>query len=1031
MSVYVITYEQGHKVARRVPSREEYLRLRGSAEQRKNVYLARQGDESAKRRLVQMNYSCRPADGVLRGCRTPSDTVGMDVDFDPADPDYGRKMAEVPRLVLSKKDELALRLLERSARKGYHIVFRRRPELTQEQNLQWAQRLLGVKYDAGAKDLTRVFFTTTDSPEDLLFLDDAIFETDSGGGSGNESGSQAAVPVASPAAETVPEATSGAGLEASGTGPGASEANRISEVEPKAGTRLETSVSGTFSEAKPRAKTSISGASGVLALGTNPEATSGAGLGVSWADSKAGVSEAGLEFSKTTPKASVVTSGSSLAAEALEVKGISETGPGAEGTSGPKPGVGLGVSEAKPEGSVVTSGSSLAAGASGVKDASVRALEAPDTEARTLEASAPATETPALEASVPGPGIPEAKNLGTEASEAEIPEATEAPKIGIPVAEDLEAETSEAAEAPEASEVSEAAADPPLSYEGMPYPEIIGKWWELHNGGQTPVRSNRDTLTFELAVNLRHICGFDRQLLRRVIPCYDGFPEAERDKCIDSALETRRTQMPRRLRAALAAVRAEHTADGGVVQALDEAVEQDDLYYYRRLRTALRTQGLAESVAAVGPRLALPVLTAVCPAIGTLATGVEVVIHGSPSRLNLFSFVCGEAASGKGSIDPVVEAWTDDLKQQDAVYLQQEADYRAQARRAKNERKQPEEPKLPVRLLTLNNTLANLSDRLANTGGRHAFSYTCEADLVAQKWRSALSDYSVMLRQAFDGSSFHREAKSAEAVNVHIDHLHWNVTMCGTQDALYRVIPNCTDGLLSRVALARTPDNTFARLEQRPPRLTAEQAARIRQTARVVGLMQGRVELARLEARSQQWTEAVRVAALKDNDRVMARCRMRDHVIAYRMTACLLLCAAAERMVREYGETGAVQRLTADPQAFAEWAVRSQTPAMLEAYDALADSLLENDLHFVRERIERAYNGDDYRTEASGRCKRGRNDSIFARLPQEFSFEQAYRMSGQLKERVTRNSVHQMLKNWRRQGLVEMWQEGWRKTGMV
>ena len=663
-----------------------------------------------------------------------------------------------------------------------------------------------------------------------------------------------------------------------------------------------------------------------------------------------------------------------------------------------------------------------------MKDASVRALEAPDTEAKTLEASAPATETPALEASVPGPGIPEAKNLGTEASEAEIPEATEALRIGIPVAEDLEAETSEAAGAPEASEVSEAAADPPLSYEGMPYPEIIGKWWELHNGGQTPVRSNRDTLTFELAVNLRHICGFDRQLLRRVIPCYDGFPEAERDKCIDSALETRRTQMPRRLREVLEAVRAEHTADGGVVQALDEAVEQDDLYYYRRLRTALRTQGLAESVAAVGPRLALPVLTAVCPAIGTLATGVEVVIHGSPSRLNLFSFVCGEAASGKGSIDPVVEAWTDDLKQQDAVYLQQEADYRAQARRAKNERKQPEEPKLPVRLLTLNNTLANLSDRLANTGGRHAFSYTCEADLVAQKWRSALSDYSVMLRQAFDGSSFHREAKSAEAVNVHIDHLYWNVTMCGTQDALYRVIPNCTDGLLSRVALARTPDNTFARLEQRPPRLTAEQAARIRQTARVVGLMQGRVELARLEARSQQWTEAVRVAALKDNDRVMARCRMRDHVIAYRMTACLLLCAAAERMVREYGETGAVQRLTADPQAFAEWAVRSQTPAMLEAYDALADSLLENDLHFFRERIERAYNGDDYRTEASGRCKRGRNDSIFARLPQEFSFEQALQACRSVRGDMSVNAVRQMLKNWRAQGLAEGKGTAWRKA---
>ena len=162
----------------------------------------------------------------------------------------------------------------------------------------------------------------------------------------------------------------------------------------------------------------------------------------------------------------------------------------------------------------------------------------------------------------------------------------------------------------------------------MPYQQIIDKWWELYNGGQTPVKSNRDTLTYELAVNLRHICGFDRQLMRQVIPCYDGFPEAERDKCIDSALETRRTQMPRRLREALEKVKAENSGDSQVVQALDETVEQDELYYFRRLGRAARTLGIADSIAAVGPKLAMPVLTAVCPAIATLATGVEVSIHG-------------------------------------------------------------------------------------------------------------------------------------------------------------------------------------------------------------------------------------------------------------------------------------------------------------------------------------------------------------------------------------------------------------------
>ena len=51
-------------------------------------------------------------------------------------------------------------------------------------------------------------------------------------------------------------------------------------------------------------------------------------------------------------------------------------------------------------------------------------------------------------------------------------------------------------------------------------------------------------------------------------------------------------------------------------------------------------------------------------------------------------------------------------------------------------------------------------------------------------------------------------------MNVHIEHLLWNVTMCGTPDALYRVVNNYTDGFQSRIAIARTPDNTFSPLEE-------------------------------------------------------------------------------------------------------------------------------------------------------------------------------------------------------------------------
>lgn len=373
-------------------------------------------------------------------------------------------------------------------------------------------------------------------------------------------------------------------------------------------------------------------------------------------------------------------------------------------------------------------------------------------------------------------------------------------------------------------------------YLGIPYSEIISKWWQMYNDGHEPVRSNRNTLTFELAVNLRHICGFDRNLMAQVIPCYDGFPEQEKMACINSALNEKITQMPKRLKDVLAAIRQERmklgAGKGGssegsdaLVNALDEANAQDDLFYYNALpRMPL---GVRDSLDAVGPALAMPVITAICPAIGMLATGVKVSVHGKMNSLNLISYIAGDFASGKGSIDPVIDAWTSEIKDMDKMYQQKEDEWRAKKRAAKNKKEQPEEPKLPVRCLTLNNTVANLAERLANTEGKHAFSFTPEADTVAQKWKSAMSDFSVMLRQAYDGTSYEREARSAEAVNVHIDRLLWNVVMCGTPDALYRVVNNYTDGFQSRITVARTPDNTFTPLTDNLYVLTDRQRDRI------------------------------------------------------------------------------------------------------------------------------------------------------------------------------------------------------------
>ena len=570
-----------------------------------------------------------------------------------------------------------------------------------------------------------------------------------------------------------------------------------------------------------------------------------------------------------------------------------------------------------------------------------------------------------------------------------------------------------------------------LKYLGIPYSDIIAKWWQMYNDGQEPVKSNRNTLTFELAVNLRHICGFDRNLMAQVIPCYDGFPDQEKMACINSALSEKITQMPKRLKDVLAAIRQEklnkNAATGATgtdeddeafINALDEANAQDDQFYYNALPKL--PQGIKDSVDAVGPALAMPVISAICPVIGMLATGVKVSVHGKMNSLNLISYIAGDFASGKGSIDPIINTWTKELKDMDKMYLQTEEDWRVKKRAAKNKKEQPEEPKLPIRCLTLNNTVANLAERLANTEGKHAFSFTPEADTVAQKWKSAMSDFSVMLRQAYDGTSYEREARSAEAVNVHIERLLWNVVMCGTPDALYRVVSNYTDGFQSRIVVARTPDNTFTPLTENLYVLKDRQKERIIQIAHLLPLMNGEVELPKLEERGREWLELIRLETMKNDDKVKARQRFRICPTTMRMMTCLMLCKVAEILIHKHGLNGAEKKLKEHPNLWKEMIVRTQTPAMLSVFDTLADYQLENALYFFRQRIEDAFSSKNYNGQASlERSKRGKNDSIFERLDTNFTFEQALQQSIAVKgANVTRETARQMLKNWRKQGLV-------------
>lgn len=823
MSCYLIKVENGHKVARSITSEEEYKQLRGSNEQKANLRLARAGNDAAKRRLVQFNYSGHYPQGVVKGMKLPSGAFGFDMDEPEA-------FAKAAKLLLKEPDKYGLLMLERSARQGGHAVFEREKGKTVLENQVRIATMLKCEMDTSAHDINRVYFTTTSDDEDLLFLSPRLFKDEY---------DEAAV---------------------------AAEGKVLEERERYGQEELPEGAHKANKHYEPWKK----------------------------------------EFKKDSQGA-------------------------------------------------------------------FKGQEFKNSRISTSAASASTASTSAASTSA-----------------------------------------------------ASAAQD---NYLGIPYGEIIKKWWQMYNDGQEPMRSNRNTLTFELAVNLRHICGFDRNQLAQIIPCYDGFPEQEKMACINSALNEKITQMPKRLKDVLSAIRQERmkqgNAGGGseadneaLVNALDEANAKDDLFYYNALPKL--PQGIRDSISAVGPALALPVITAICPAIGMLATGVKVSVHGKMNSLNLISYIAGDFASGKGSIDPVIDAWTSEVKEMDKMYQQKEDEWRAKKRAAKNKKEQPEEPKLPVRCLTLNNTVANLAERLANTEGKHAFSFTPEADTVAQKWKSAMSDFSVMLRQAYDGTSYEREARSADAVNVHIDRLLWNVVMCGTPDALYRVVSNYTDGFQSRIIVAKTPDNTFTPLSDNMYVMNERQRDRIIQIAHLLPLMSGEVVLPKLEEKGRKWLEQIRLETMKNDDKVKARQRFRICPTTMRMMTCIMLCKVAESLIQKHGFQGAETQLKQNPQLWEGMLVKTQTPTMLETFNILADYQLDNALYFFRSRIEDAFSSKNYCSQSAyDRSRRGKNDSIFERLDVTFTFEQAEQQSIAVKgASATHETVKQMLKNWKRQGLI-------------
>lgn len=609
----------------------EYRNLRNSNYQKRLVAGIRKGDAKQKMRLLQMNYSCMPGNAAagnaaagnaaagnaaagnattpslqkapLKGCKSPSMSVGMDVDFDPSAPDYEEMMEKAPEMVLSKKDELGLLMLERSARKGYHLVFRRhfmdglaegKILENQEINLKWASELLGVKFDEAAKDITRVFFSTTASEEDLLFLDDALFE------------------------QTAPNIEN---LAASGSS-------------------------------------------------TNGSATSGSSGG------------------KENP---------SNSAEASQ------------------------------------------------KSANVQ-------QASTQQASNAQNPADAQQAS-----------KTQQASNAQNPA--------------------------NASNIS------PL-YNGIPYSEIISKYWELYNFGKLPTMGDRNVKTFELAVTLRAICNYSLPQLEAVIPRYDNFPEQEWRTTLESALKEPRKGMPYRLRQVLLAIQSDSkiAATGGS-RDVPPAMPQ-------------KLPKLLKLLSSKVPQMYKPaVCEAIFPALAIHLHGVKFrywdnVDH-EPTFMNV---LIAPMSVGKGAIKKPIDFILADIKEADKPNRLREAEWKRKNPSGKTKAKDPRPNDICIQILIDNLTDAVFNQRVVDAhenGQRFVYTRVDEVEQLKKVTsRGTVDEVSILIRKAFDNAEHGQERVGADSITG-IAPLRWNFNASTTIPNAHRFfLKSVNDGTLSRLNLS-------------------------------------------------------------------------------------------------------------------------------------------------------------------------------------------------------------------------------------
>lgn len=357
-------------------------------------------------------------------------------------------------------------------------------------------------------------------------------------------------------------------------------------------------------------------------------------------------------------------------------------------------------------------------------------------------------------------------------------------------------------------------------YKGLQLKDIAVEW--LDSTGGWPTKGERNQRLYNCAFSMKYICEFNEEVLLAALPdC--GLPLAERKAIMHSACSGPRnsTGTPKVLNEVIRRMLADKNAADLLSGEEDEIMPK--IATFADVFTTSEVPDLPpiwSHFYKIAPDdFKLATMLCLLPFLGTLASRLRAQYRGreihSPSFLVTLE---APQAQGKSFIKILDEVCLGQLKEEDARQREMEREWKEYRKMVKDlgtklTKKEAQDfmdskPDVHIRYVAPTMSVTELMRKMEAAEGLHLFAMSTEIDTVYKAMKRDFSNFSDILRKAFDNDEIGQDYASDSSWSG-IVRLYYNCIYSGTPKAVRRFFPDVEDGLISRVLFVTIPDQTF------------------------------------------------------------------------------------------------------------------------------------------------------------------------------------------------------------------------------